>query len=253
MNILLLEDEQRAGEKLKRLVQEKLPNASVQWKRSVVEGTSILKEQPFDLIFSDIELLDGHVFEIYTKVEPNCPIIFCTAFNTFYVEAFKTNGIAYLLKPYTELELNEAVDKYLKLYWQEETPVLTASLLAQLRAAVGAQQATYRSHFPVRKGKNTVLLKTAEISYLQARGDFAVAVDKQGRQHSLSLSLGAALRELSPDQFLQINRSEIINLKEVKQYEPYIKNRIAIHLQGIAEAFYTSNSKSATFRAWAES
>ena len=40
--------------------------------------------------------------------------------NEKLLEAFKTNGIAYLLKPYSDEELKKALDKYLKLFHSED-------------------------------------------------------------------------------------------------------------------------------------
>jgi len=107
LNILLLEDEQQAKEKIIDLIREQAPLARVEWKRSIKEGQAFLSQDPpLDLIFSDIELLDGNVIQLYQEIQPKCPIIFCTAYNDYYLQAFRTNGIAYLLKPYPSRNFN---------------------------------------------------------------------------------------------------------------------------------------------------
>ena len=52
-----------------------------------------LGEKLFGLIFMDIHLGDGIAFDIFDEVEINTPVIFCTAFYTYYTDAFKKNGI----------------------------------------------------------------------------------------------------------------------------------------------------------------
>src|SRR5699024_11413028 len=46
-----------------------------------------------DLIFSDIQLSDGLCFELFQKMDITVPVIFCTAYNEYAIQAFKANGI----------------------------------------------------------------------------------------------------------------------------------------------------------------
>ncbi len=65
-----------------------------------------------DLIFCDIQLGDGYSFDIFKKVDIGVPVIFCTAYDAYALEAFKNNGIAYILKPFTRSAVKEAIGKY---------------------------------------------------------------------------------------------------------------------------------------------
>lgn len=58
-------------------------------------------------------LRDGLSFEIFSKVEIDAPVIFCTAFDEYALHAFQANGIDYLLKPFTTEAVAAAVNKYL--------------------------------------------------------------------------------------------------------------------------------------------
>jgi two-component SAPR family response regulator len=83
---------------------------------TVLEAKSLLTQtHEIDLIFSDIELRDGNVFEVYKDLSINCPIIFATAYNEFLVKAFEANGIEYLLKPYSFERFSNAWDKFIRL------------------------------------------------------------------------------------------------------------------------------------------
>ena len=86
--ILLLEDERPAASRLQGIVRKAYPEASLTWYRSASEARTDLSESSrFNLILSDIELLDGPVFPLFRELEPACPIIFCTAYDQHYVEA----------------------------------------------------------------------------------------------------------------------------------------------------------------------
>ncbi|HEX7585139.1 MAG TPA: response regulator, partial [Prolixibacteraceae bacterium] len=113
MKIIILEDETRAANHLVRLLAKVSPNMVVVARlESVRDGVKYLQNSPEpDLIFSDIQLADGLSFEIYNQVEVRCPIIFTTAYDSYAIEAFKTNGIDYLLKPIEEERLKQAIEK----------------------------------------------------------------------------------------------------------------------------------------------
>ena len=107
MKVLIIEDEIPAGERLKGLIQEF--NSSFELVGPLESNEEVINwfqanEQP-GLIFSDIELLDGPVFYAFDKIRPKAPIIFTTAYDQYALDAFKTNGISYLMKPFDKEEL----------------------------------------------------------------------------------------------------------------------------------------------------
>lgn len=252
LHILVLEDEQTAGEKLVQMVQSQAPNAKIDWLRTVQAGIDFLRYTQPDLIFSDIELLDGQAFQVYQSVTPACPIIFCTAFDAFYVDAFQTNGIAYLLKPYNSEEFQAAWDKFERLFQPPKSAELTPRLLEQLSQLIQQPTKKYKTTFTAKKSQGVLLLKTVEIRYFQAQSDFVLAFDQKGKKHVLNHKLSELERLLDPQQFFRINRSEIVHFSFIQKFEPYIKNRLAIYLTGTSTFLYTSNSRSAAFRAWLE-
>lgn len=249
-NILLFEDEQLAGEKLMKLILAVHPVANVIWKRSVADGIAYLEGSPtLDLIFSDIELLDGDSFQIYKKCTPPCPIIFCTAYDQFYVNAFQTNGIAYLLKPYTKEQFLSAWEKYDRLFSQNN---IEEDLFAKLKMMMEQEKKTYKSSFSVKKRDGVFLLKTNNIVYFQAQGDFVLAIDSNNTKHVLNTTLSKTEELINPQQFFKINRSEIINKEFILKYNLYRKNRLAITLSKPSVVLYTSNSRAAGFKSWLE-
>jgi len=96
MNILILEDEIPAYEKLLKHVELQL-SEQIQhdWARSAGEGEEYLSQpNTYDLILSDIELLDGTSIDLFKKVRVDCPIIFCSAYDEYLFDALQSNGIA---------------------------------------------------------------------------------------------------------------------------------------------------------------
>ncbi len=103
MRVVVIEDEPLAAEKLCGFIRRYDDSIKIAATLESVAETHkwFRANKPPDLIFSDIELLDGNVFEFFEKEESNSPIIFTTAYDQFLLQAFERNGISYLLKPFT--------------------------------------------------------------------------------------------------------------------------------------------------------
>jgi DNA-binding LytR/AlgR family response regulator len=114
MKILIIEDEIITANNLVETIKEIRPEYVIlEIIASIEDSINFLKKnQNIDLIFSDIQLSDGLSFEIFKQQETNIPVIFCTAYDEFAMEAFNANGISYLLKPFNSKKIKIAIEKF---------------------------------------------------------------------------------------------------------------------------------------------
>jgi DNA-binding LytR/AlgR family response regulator len=81
--------------------------------KSVKDAVEYFKNNSnFDLIISDIQLGDGLCFEIFKEIQLVRPVIFCTAYDVYALEAFNANGIDYILKPFTKQSVEGSLKKF---------------------------------------------------------------------------------------------------------------------------------------------
>lgn len=254
MNILFLEDEQLAADKVKSLLAVYFEeHLTITWVKSIQEGLKYLKNEPMpDLIISDIELLDGNAFTLYENYSVSCPIIFATAYDQFLLKAFQTNGIAYLLKPFDEKQFIQALDKYQKLFHSKEASVLTKDIILDLKQALSSSQKEYKNRFVIKKTSGIFLLNVSDIVCFRADGDLVFAFDNKKNKHIVQNRLSEIEEMLDPTHFFRPNRSEIIHIDYIEKIEPFFNNRLVIHLSHLAESIKTSASKTAGFRKWIE-
>lgn len=251
MNLLILEDEVPAYKKLvHHLAHYFEGNCEHQSVKSVAEGIDLLSQpHTFDLILSDVKLLDGTSFEIFNTVSVAVPIIFCTAFDEHLLEAFKTNGIAYILKPYSQQEIDDALKKYQDLFQQKPTE---NKLFDDFKTLLKQGDKTYKKRFAIKKNTGIKLLPTSQISCIEAYGDLCKLIDEQGNLHIVSSNLGTLAIDLDPSQFFRINRSHIVHIKYIKKIESYSKNRLSLIMAGLKKPIVTSSSTTKDFRRWLE-
>jgi DNA-binding LytR/AlgR family response regulator len=251
IKVLIIEDEAPARRKLVRFI-EQLPEdiQIVNQIASVEEGILFLKaEVKVDVIFSDIELLDGNAFEIFKEVETTAPIIFTTAYNQFWMEAFETNGIEYLLKPFSFERFERAWNKFKTL----RGGTSSTDILKTLNELLSAKTKEYKSRFTIKTVRETYFLETSSIAYFQADGGIVMAYDSSGRKHILQeATLKDIENQLSPNDFYRLNRSDLIHKFFVEKVERYNKNTVAVKLRGLDKMLISSQSSTAGFWEWME-
>lgn len=251
--ILIIEDEIPARKKLKRFIEElNLPMEIIAELDTVQSAVDFLKNHKPDLIFSDIELLDGNAFEIYQQVSVSCPIIFTTAYDQFWMDAFDGNGIAYLLKPFSKERFQKAWDKYLLLgnaTSKEENAIVNLTKLFQQNFS----EKQYKKRFSINTNQGIYFLETENILFFEANEGVIFAYDTKGKKHLLTeTTLKEIEEQLNPLDFFRINRSEFVHKTYIEKIERYNKNTLAIKLKGFETHLKTSQSSTAAFREWVE-
>jgi len=114
MRVVIIEDEDLTAEDLCQTLIRLDPDIEIiQRLSSVEQSIRYLKTSPLvDLIFSDVQLGDGDSFDVFRKVDPGAPIVFCTAYDHYTMEAFRTYSIDYILKPFSDADIQEALAKF---------------------------------------------------------------------------------------------------------------------------------------------
>lgn len=248
MNIIIIEDESRAANRLERMLLEIQPDINVVAKIETVEESIAFLETAtnLDLIFSDIQLADGLCFEIYEKVKVSCPIIFTTAFDQYAIKAFKTNGIGYLLKPVDEDELKKAITKAKSL--TKNTALDEIMLLAN---TLKGQTKSYKSRFMVKIGDKINSITTEEILTFYSLEKSTFILTKAGRKYIVDYSLEYLEGILDPNVFYRINRKYIISIDACKNIISYSNSRLRIQLDALKdEDVIVSRERVQQFKSW---
>jgi two-component system, LytTR family, response regulator len=249
MKTIIIEDEKPAAEKLQKALLK--ADASIQVQAvltSVKYAINWLKENPSpELIFMDIELTDGSSFKIFDQVRIDCPVIFTTAYDEYWQEAFEHNSIDYLLKPIRHEKLEIALKKYEK---------LKQHFAANYNQLLNWQQATpceHKKRFLVKRGTDYVSIKTADISYFYAAQKLVCLVDNAAQKFILDQSLTDLEKQLDPSQFYRVNRKYLINLNAIKRIKAYPKSKLQLEIQPApSEEIIISQENAAAFKAWME-
>jgi DNA-binding LytR/AlgR family response regulator len=247
MRALIIEDEKPAADKLKKAIQKTgmgieiiaqldSVQSAIQWLRT--------QEQP-ELVFMDIELSDGLCFKIFETVSVPCPIIFITAYDEYWQEAFELNSIDYLLKPVKQEKLEAALKKYdtLKQYF--------ASNFQQLLQPKPTNQPVYKKRFLVKRGTDYISVKTEDIAYFYATHKLVCMVNKKAEKFILDLSLSDIEKQVDPVAFYRINRKYLVNMGAIKRIKSYPKSKLEVEVDPpVNDEIIISQENVAAFKDW---
>jgi two-component system response regulator LytT len=227
MKTVIIEDELPQANQLKALLAEiDNPPEVLAILQSVGEAVSFLEAHPVDLIFLDIHLADGLGFEIFEKVPVKVPVIFTTAYDQYAMQAFRHNGIDYLLKPVSGKELNMAVEKFRA--FTDKTPDYK-QMLDSIRAAASDIK-SYRNRFISRFGKKLKIVTTRDIAYFYVMGGGVFIRTVKNENLLVDLKLESLEKELDPYEFFRLNRQVIARISAIREMIPYSKSRIKVIL-----------------------
>jgi DNA-binding LytR/AlgR family response regulator len=248
MKVIIIEDEKPAAEKLLKAIQKADPSIEVSAVlNSVKNSVEWLQQNAMpDLLFMDIELSDGLSFKIFETVNINSPVIFCTAFDEYWQEAFEHNSIDYLLKPVKQEKLETALNKYDKLKQHFASGFQQLLQWQQQSAGNG-----YKKRFLVKRGTDYISIKTEDIAYFYAAHKLVCMVNNNNQKFILDQSLADIEKQLDPAQFYRVNRKYLIQLNAIKKIKTWPKSKLQLEVEPVVnEDIIISQENVSAFKEW---
>lgn len=248
MKAIIIEDEKPAAQKLAKAIQNTNTGIEIVAILDSVHSSVLWLKQnpPPELVFMDIELGDGLSFRIFDEVRLNSPVIFCTAYDEYWQEAFEHNSIDYLLKPVKQEKLEHALTKYNKLKQHFTTN------FNQLQNWVRhPSEFAYKKRFLVKRGIDYVSVKTEDIAYFYAAHKLVCMVDNRGQKFIVDLSLADLEKQVDPGQFYRVNRKYLVNQNAIRKMKAYPKSKLQLELEpSINEEIIISQENVGAFKEW---
>ncbi len=252
MNILIIEDEPLAAERMAELV--KKYDASIEICAqipSVKNAVEWLNNNPHpDLILMDIQLEDGLSFEIFEQVKVLCPVIFTTAYDEYTIKAFKVNSVDYLLKPVDYSELVAALNKFQTFFGPQNQKKADPDthLYEKLLNQLGHK---YKNRFIVKVGQHIRSVPVDDIIYFYTTDKNSFICASSGRSYALDYSLDQIESLINPEVFFRINRKYLVNWNAIEDIQIYSGSRLKIVLKKASEEDMTvSREKVKEFKDW---
>ena len=251
MNVLLIEDEIPAAEKLERYLNRIDSNINILERcTSIKSSVSWLSKNDteLDLIFMDIQLKDGISFEIFPQVNIEAPIIFTTAFDEYAIDAFKVNGIDYLLKPITFTDLQNALKKFAQLKSTFNSRSHSDKII---EVAETLSQKKIKDRFLVKLGNYIHSIKSSDVAYFFADGRTVYLITQENKKFVIDYKLRHLEDIISNERFFRVNRSFIMSFQNIENVAVYSNSRLSITSKvNCSDEIIVSRERVGEFKAW---
>jgi len=210
--VVIVEDEAVARRRLMRFMERQKDFDVIGAAENGKQAIALIRQQKPDVLIFDIELKDMTAFDVIAQL-PNTyagKIIFLTAFDQYAVKAFEVFALDYILKPFTENRLLQALQRL---------PTSTRNDVKTVQDNLNAFT-ILENKICLTEGKTQHFFEEEAIIWLEAEGYHVKIHLARGESQLLRSTLKNVMQEL-PDFFLRVNRSQAINLKYLARKTTY--------------------------------
>lgn len=213
LTAIIIEDNPDALHLLKSNIERHYPEIDIiNTAQSVVEAAKILRKSQPDILFLDIMLGDGTGFDVL-EIFPNLSskLIFVTASDEYAIRAFKFAAIDYVLKPYSEDDLNKAIQRA-KAQLQPNKERL--SILKETLAAPEAKPDKISLHTL----DKIIIVNLDDIVRCEADNNNTIFYLKDSPKVFVTKTLKYFADMLSSYEFLRVHQSHLVNIQFISAF-----------------------------------
>ena len=229
---MIVDDESLALSRLKRLLNENGIEDITAFDNPIDALKEITKTK-FDAVFLDISMPNITGLELADSIiqlEPKTFIIFQTAYSEFALEAYKSGGMGYLVKPIESNDIKNILEKVRN---------FKSSLNEESKKILG------------KRGDKLYLIDISDIYYIKADLDEVIVRIKDADAY-VRRKIGDLETLLSGKNFFRVHRSYIVNVDKIKSMKSVEQSKLQISFEGIAEIITSSKEGAKDFREYIE-
>src|SRR6202451_2697238 len=241
MRVLIVDDEPEDQTALANVLSARRDVEHFDSANDAIEALEKLATDSYDVLLLDINMLDLSGTELLDQLrERNRPlpsIVFVTAQVEPAVAAFERLTVDYVLKPFSDESINEALDRASRRAKGERA--------AQLIEALPQLQKLSRPGHPMIaiKAKGRILfINPGDVVAVQAEGNYAL-LQRDSGSYLLRESISVMAEKLKPYGFIRIHRSALVNTFFVEEIKPYPTGEYGLRVKGGKEYTVTRTYK----------
>jgi DNA-binding LytR/AlgR family response regulator len=253
---LIADDEPLLREALRRQLAIAWPELEIVAEaRNGREAVRLFDERHPDICFLDVHMPGLSGVHAANHIGRRAHLVFVTAFDHYAVQAFAQGALDYLLKPVEQARLAETVIRLRERLQSSRPAINTERLLQQLSEQLEKLQrggTTGRLRWiRAQAGKTVRLIATGDIDYLRSDAKYTVIAWRDGGNPAEAVvrtPLKELLGQLDAEEFAQVHRSVVVNLRAISHVKRHDNETAEIHLKGRKDVLPVSRSYLHLFR-----
>jgi two-component system LytT family response regulator len=172
-----------------------------------------------DLLLLDIEMPEFGGFEVLRALaaEEIPFVIFTTAYDEHAVHAFEAEALDYLLKPFAQERLHEAIGRARQQMVLHKNIVSPQRLRDFLSGAPDSAKPGL-GRLVIRSAGRIVFLHVEEIDWIEAAANY-VRIHTGKESHLMRESISRIAERLDSSRFVRVHRSVIVNVSKIRELQ----------------------------------
>jgi two-component system, LytTR family, response regulator len=231
IRVLIADDEAPARAKVRSLLAREPDVEVVAEAADGAETAAAIRRARPDLVLLDIQMpkLDGFGVVRAIGVEAMPLIVFITAYDEHALSAVEVHALDYLLKPFAPSRFTLVLERVRRQLAGPRPADLGQRIERLLEAVRPAPR--YPRHVLVDKGhERQVLVPVDTIDRIVAdRNDYRLIT--RGGEFMRRGTMSDIEQKLDPEKFLRINRSEIVRLDAVAEFQPWFRGDYRVKMK----------------------
>ena len=192
------------------------------------EAIKEIKENKPDVVFLDIRMPEISGFDVLKSIKPEmCPkIVFVTAYDDYAVKAFEVHALDYILKPFSKIRFKKTLTNVKKAMRDRDASTFARSLMHLISSIesmpengdsfVSHASPVFLDRILVQERGGHEVVWTRDIEWIQG-ADYYVHLHCRSKSYLYRERLKNLETKLSPEVFIRIHRSSIINLNYMER------------------------------------
>jgi DNA-binding LytR/AlgR family response regulator len=245
---IIADDERLMREQLRARLGEAWPELDIVAEaKNGEEAVQLVASERPDLAFLDIQMPGLTGIQAARVIGTACHVVFVTAFSEFAVDAFEEGAVDYVLKPAESDRLGRTVAR-LKARIAGQPRDLEA-LLDGLAARIGGAsgRTTHLQWIQASMGQQLRLIPVADVLFFTSDEKYT-RVQTETFEALIRKPIKELIDQLDPEQFWQIHRATIVNIKAVAGIVRDLRGRQLVQFRNFTEKLEISRNFTHLFK-----
>lgn len=240
MRVLIVDDEPLARSALANALAARNDIEGFDSAIDAIDALEKLQKKTYDVILLDIHMPELSGIELVDclkkRNQPVPAVIFVTAHHEHAIAAFEKHAVDYILKPFSDVRVHEALDIAIRRTANERAASLM-EIMPHLKTLLSKP-----SKIAIKAERRILFIDPSEVVAVEAQGNYVLLLRQSG-SYLLRASISTLAEKLRPYGFIRIHRSVLVNTSCVEEIQPYATGEYLLRTRGGKEYTVTRTYK----------
>jgi len=241
MRVLIVDDEPLARTALVQILRARPDVERFDSADDAIEAQKLLAQENYDVMLLDVSMPELSGLELVASLQhferPLPSVVFVTAHAKYALAAFESHAVDYIVKPFSEERVNQALD-----FASRRTASERAARLVALMPHLRMLTQQYSSKIAIKSNGRILFIDPRDAVAVEAQGNY-VLLQREAGSDLLRESISTIAQKLKPYGFIRIHRSVLVNAALVQDIRPCATGEYQLRLKDGREYTVTRTYK----------